>query len=593
MAAKRAKKNRPSGEQYFDGIGVAAGIAIGPAHVIEPGAIEVPKLTLKAKDIKAERARFADAVASAGKQIEKLRGKAMALHGSAAEELGYLLDAHALMLADSRLVRGVDKRITDHKINAEAAVAEELTQITAAFAEMEDEYLSARLQDVRDVGGRLLRALMAVPYQAFSDLAEGTVIIAEELTPAETALMDPERVGGFTTALGGPQGHTAIMARSLGLPAAVGIAGLTHKVHQGEMVVVDGGTGRVVVNPTASTLAHYRARQADIALRQRQLARLKSLPATTRDAVTITLHANIELPGEVAGALKSGAEGIGLVRTEFMYMNREQAPSANEQYKSLREIIEPMEGRQVTLRTLDAGSDKLAFSLSDHIEPSTNPALGLRAIRLSLKVRSLLEDQLEAMLRAGVHGQVRILLPMIGSAAEVRKVREVMDKVVRRLRRKRVKIADPLPPIGAMIEVPAAALAADSLSRVCDFFSIGTNDLTMYTLAIDRGDEQVASLYNPLHPAVLRVIQFATESALRARIPVNICGEIAGDPRYSALLLGLGIRHLSMSSMGLPLVKQRIRSLSLDEATRRVRTIMEQSDSGVIGALLDDFNAVV
>ena len=252
-----------------------------------------------------------------------------------------------------------------------------------------------------------------------------------------------------------------------------------------------------------------------------------------------------------------------------------------------------MEGRPVTLRTLDAGSDKLAFSLAEHIAPSVNPALGLRAIRLSLKLRPLLEAQLGAMLRAGAHGSIRILLPMIGSAAEVRKVREVMDKVVRRLRRKRIKIADPLPPIGAMIEVPAAALAADSLSRVCDFFSIGTNDLTMYTLAIDRGDEQVASLYNPLHPAVLRVMQMATESALRARIPVNICGEIAGDPRYSALLLGLGIRHLSMSSMGLPLVKQRIRALSLDEATRRVRTMMEQSDSGVIGALLDDFNAVV
>ena len=593
MAAKRAAKRRPSGEQHFDGIGVAAGIAIGPAHVVEPGAIEVPKHTIKAKDIKAERARFADAVASAGKQIEKLRGKAMSLPGSAAEELCYLLDAHALMLADSRLVRGVDKCIAKKKINAEAAVAEELNQISDAFAKMEDDYLAARVQDVRDVCGRLLRALMAVPYQAFSDLEEGTVIIAEELTPADTALMDPARVGGFATALGGVQGHTAIMARSLGLPAITGIAGLTHKLRQGDVVVVDGGAGRVVVNPTASTLVHYRARQADIVQRQRRLARLKSLPATTRDNVTITLHANVELPSEIAGALKSGAEGIGLVRTEFMFMNREQEPGEDEQYAALREIIEPMEGRPVTLRTLDAGSDKLAFCLSDHIAPSTNPALGLRAIRLSLKLRPLLENQLAAMLRAGAHGPIRILLPMISSTAEVRQVREVMDKVVRRLRRKRIKIADPLPPIGAMIEVPAAALAADSLSRVCDFFSIGTNDLTMYTLAIDRGDDQVASLYNPLHPAVLRVIQFATESALRARIPVNICGEIAGDPRYSALLLGLGIRHLSMSSTGLPLVKQRIRSLSLDDATRRVRTIMEQSDSGVIGALLDDFNAVV
>ena len=592
MAAKPAAKGKSAGEYNFDGIGVAAGIAIGPAHVIEPGAFEVPKHAIEAGAIEAERKRFADAVARARKQIEKLRSKALTLPGSAAEELGYLLDAHALMLTNSRLVRGVDQRIADDAINAEAAVAEELTQITQAFAEMEDEYLSARVQDIRDVGGRLLRALMAVPFQAFSDLAVGTVIIAEELTPADTALMDPERVAGFATVLGGPQGHTAIMARSLGLPAVIGIASLVHKVRQGDMVVIDGGIGRVVVNPTAATLAHYQARQTELQRRRRQLSRLKELPAVTRDNVEITLCANLELPGEVEAALNAGAEGIGLLRTEFMYMNREQAPSEDEQYEGLREIVEAMGGRPVTLRTLDAGSDKIAFSLADHITASANPALGLRAIRLSLKVRPLLEAQLAAMLRAGAHGPVRILLPMIGSIAEVRKVREALGKVVRRLARRRVKIADPLPPIGAMIEVPAAALAADSLARVCDFFSIGTNDLTMYTLAVDRGDDQVASLYDPLHPAVLRVMQFATEAALRARIPVNVCGELAGDPRYSALLLGLGIRELSMSAVGLPLVKQRIRSLSLDEATRRVRTMMEQSDSGIIGALLDDFNAV-
>jgi phosphotransferase system enzyme I (PtsI) len=560
--------------------------------VVEPGAFEVPKHSIEADAVEAERQRFADAVTRAGKQVEKLRLKTRSLPSGAAEELGYLLDAHALMLGGSRLVRGVDQRIARDAVNAEAAVADELTEISQAFAAMEDDYLSARVQDVRDVGNRLLRALMAVPFQAFSDLAEGTVIIAEELSPADTALMNPEKVAGFATALGGPQSHTGIMARSLGLPAVTGITSLVHDVRQGDVVVIDGSAGRVVINPKAKTLAHYKTRQADMERRQRQLSRLKELPAITRDKVEIALRANLELPGEVQVALNAGAEGIGLVRTEFMYMNREQAPSEDEQYEGLRDIVEAMDGRPVTLRTLDAGSDKLAFSLADHITESPNPALGLRAIRLSLKVRVLLETQLAAMLRASAHGPVRILLPMISSTSEVRKVREAMDKVVRRLRRRRVAMADSLPPLGAMIEVPAAALAADSLARVCDFFSIGTNDLTMYTLAIDRGDDQVASLYDPLHPAVLRVMQFATEAALRARIPVNICGEIAGDPRYSALLLGLGIRELSMSSIGLPLVKQRIRSLSLDEATRRVRTMMEQSDSGVIAALLDDFNAV-
>ncbi|MCH7931198.1 MAG: phosphoenolpyruvate--protein phosphotransferase [Proteobacteria bacterium] len=585
-------KSDDAGEQRFGGLGVSPGIAIGPAHVVEPGAIEVPTYGIDAGDVDAERARFARAVGRARKQVEKLRAKAATLPGSAAEELGYLLDAHAQMLADSRLVRGVERRISEERINAEAAVAEELAQIAQAFADMEDDYLAARIQDVRDVGGRILRSLMKVPYQAFSDLPEGSVIIAEELTPADIAQMDPARISGMATALGGPQGHAAIMARSLGLPAVTGVPDLIHKVRTGDRLVIDGTNGRVVTNPDPKTLAHYELRRAELQRRKRQLGRLRSLPAVTRDKVLITLKVNIELPGELKGALDAGAEGVGLLRTEFMYMNRDRPPSEDEQYALLRPIVEGMDGRTVTLRTLDVGSDKLAYSLADHIVDSTNPALGLRAIRLSLKVPSLLEAQLAAMLRAGAHGPVRILLPMIGTVAEVRKVRELLRKVVRRLQRRRAAIADPPPPLGAMIEVPAAALAADSLARVCDFFSIGTNDLTMYTLAIDRGDDQVASLYDPLHPAVLRLIQLSTEAALRARIPVNVCGEIAGDPRYSALLIGLGIRELSMSAMGLPLVKQRIRALSLDEATRRARTIMEQSDSGVIAALLDDFNAV-
>ena len=592
MGASPAAGRDGAPEQVFEGLGVSPGVAVGPAHVVEPGIADVPKRRIAADGIEAERERFAAAVTRAKTQIRRLRGKAAALPGSAAEELGYLLDAHALMLADSRLVRGVDRRIAEDGINAEAAVAEELAEIAQAFAAMKDEYLSSRVQDVRDVGTRLLRHLMKAPYRAFSDLAEGTVIIAEELTPADTALMDPRLVAGFATALGGVQGHTAIMARSLGLPAVIGVPGLGGKVRPGDVVVIDGGAGRVVVGPTPRTLAHYETRRADLERRRRQLARLRDLPAVTRDGVEIALKANLELPGEVAGAIDAGAEGVGLLRSEFVYMNRDEPPSEDEQYRALREIVEGLGGRPVTMRTLDVGSDKLAYSVADHIPHSVNPALGLRAIRLSLKVRPLLESQLAAMLRAGAHGPTRILLPMIGNAGEVRRVRDALDKVVRRLHRRRVRIADPVPPLGAMIEVPGAALAADGLAQVCDFFSIGTNDLTMYTLAIDRGDEQVAPLYDPLHPAVLRLIQFASQAALRAGIPVNVCGEVAGDPRHTALLLGLGLRELSMSAISLPAVKQRIRRLSLDEATRRAQAIMDQSDSGVIAALLDDFNAL-
>jgi phosphotransferase system enzyme I (PtsI) len=306
----------------------------------------------------------------------------------------------------------------------------------------------------------------------------------------------------------------------------------------------------------------------------------------------VTLQANLELPRELALALDTGAAGVGLLRTEFLFKNREELPDEDEQYRELAGLVEGLGGRPITMRTLDVGADKLAYSLATHLGAGANPALGLRAIRLSLKEPALLETQLAAMLRASAHGPLRILLPMISSTIEVRQVRDVLARVVRRLKRRRVKMADPLPPIGVMIEVPGAALAADALAQVADFFALGTNDLTMYTLAIDRGEEQVAHLYNPLHPAVLRLIQFTTEAALRARIPVSVCGEIAGDPRYAALLLGLGIRELSMAATALPRVKQRIRELDLLAATRCARTIMDQSDSGRIAALLDDFNTL-
>ena len=291
-------------------------------------------------------------------------------------------------------------------------------------------------------------------------------------------------------------------------------------------------------------------------------------------------------------AMDAGAEGVGLLRTEFMFMNREDVPDEDEQYQALRQIVETMAGQPVTIRTLDVGGEKLAPSLRDHIGDSANPALGLRAIRLSLKHRDLLDDQLAAILRAGVHGPVRILLPMISSVSEVKQVREALVQVARRLKRRGQKLPDPLPPLGVMIEVPGAALAADALTQVADFFAIGSNDLTMYTLAIDRAEEQVAHLYNPLHPAVLRLIQFSTEAALRARIPVSVCGEIAGDARFTPLLLGLGINELSMAANSLPRVKQRIRNLDYLASARFARQVMDQWDSGRIAMLLDDFNAL-
>lgn len=574
------------------GLGVSRGIAIGPAHIAESGSLDVPNYRIEEAGIEGEHTRFATAVDYARGQLAKLRKQAAKLPGSAAEELGYLLQAHGQMLEGSRLVRGVESRIREQLINAESAVSQEVAEIAHVFSQMDDPYLAERGRDVRDVGQRLLRSLMQTPYRALADLAEGTVVVADELTPADTALLDPRIVAGFVTAYGGAQDHTGILARSLGLPAVCGTPDLLDHVRPGDIVIVDGISGEVVVNPDKETLARYEERRDELKRQTRKLERLKNVPATTRDDVTIGLQANIDLPGEVEAALDNGAQGIGLFRTEYLYLNRPDVPGEEEQYLLLKDIVEGMAGRPVTVRTLDVGNDKLPYSLGEHLQVSPNPAMGLRAIRLSLKVPALLENQLAAILRAGAHGPVRILLPMISTASEVRQVRASLKKVATRLRRRRIPFADPLPPVGAMIEIPGAALAADSLARDCEFFSVGTNDLTMYTLAIDRGDEQVAHLYSPLHPAVLRLIQFTTAAALRARIPVNVCGEMAGDERMTALLLGLGIRDLSMASAAVPRVKQRIRALDLNEATRRAQTIMDQADAGMVAVLLDDFNAL-
>ena len=587
-------KTEPAGPgALLGGLGVSPGIAIGPALVVETGMERVPEYRVPAARLKAETERLDRASQTARRQLGKLGATASAIGGAAGEELGYLLAAQVQMLSGSRLIRGARERILAQRINAEWAVRDEVSEIARGIAQADDAYLAARAADIRDVGRRLIRGLTAVPAQTLSQVPRGAVIVAEEVTPADTALMDPKRVAGFVSELGGQESHTAIMARSLGLPAVLGVAGATAKVQNGDMVIVDGDEGRLIVNPDRRTLERYRRRREARRRRQRTLARLGDVAAVTRDGVEIKLQVNVELPVELALARDVGAQGIGLLRSEFMFMNRPDLPSEDEQVATLAEIVRGMAGRPVTIRTLDLGADKLAGALGDQFGDADNPALGLRAIRLSLSVPALLETQLAAMLRVANEGPIRILLPMISTSAEVRQVRQALTKVARRLARRGLAVPDPLPPLGVMIEVPGAALAADALARDADFFSLGTNDLTMYTLAIDRANDRVAKLYDPLHPAVLRLIQFTIQAALRARIPVNLCGEMAGDPRYGALLLGLGLRDLSMVGSALPLVKQRIRKLNLTEAIRRTNTIMDQADAGRIAMILDDFNALL
>ncbi|MGY9015420.1 MAG: phosphoenolpyruvate--protein phosphotransferase [Rhodospirillales bacterium] len=579
-------------ESVFEGLGVSPGIGIGKAYVREVGIIAIPEYRIAESDIAQEVKRFRKAVARSRQQIRRMRKKTDTMHDAAGEEMGFLLDAYFQMLKGSRLIRGAEERITNKAMNAEAAVRAEIREITKGFSDMKDPYLAARATDICDVGNRVMRNLTKTPIKPFSSVPAGSIVVAEELTPADTAQLNPKSISGFCTMLGGAEGHTAIMARALGLPAALGAAGLMRGVSTGDTIIVDGNTGIVVINPDEKTLACYIKRKEEHERQIQRLAGLRKRPAITLDGTEIELQANVELPIEADMVRQAGAAGIGLLRSEFMFMNRTDIPSEDEQYDSFRILVEQMKGKPVTIRTLDIGGDKISAAMVNRFGNSVVSALGLRGIRLSLAKPEILETQFRAILRAGAHGPVRILLPMVTNAAEVRKARDIMARAARRLKRRGVPISLPLPPIGVMIEVPGAALAADTLAQAADFFSIGTNDLTMYTLAVDRSDKQVAHIYDSLHPAVLRLIQATGNAALRARIPVAICGEMAGDPRLAALLLGLGFRELSMTASSIPRVKQRIRSLDIIAADHRARVIMDQVDSGRIATHLDDFNAL-
>lgn len=573
-------------ERLLRGIKISPGIAIGPAFVIDQLGVPVTEYAVPESKVDEELKRFHAAVSKTQKQISQLKQKAESLPEGAREEMSLLLDAYKGMLTGSRLVRGVEELIARDHINAEAAIQRQIAALAVSFAAMGAPYLASRIGDIREVGTRLIRNLLQQHYNPFADAPEGSVLIAEEITPADTALMNPERIAGFAAVLGGAEGHAAIMARALGLPAALGVAGLMRGIATGDTVIVDGTKGEIIITPQPSTLNHYRQESARLAREARKLKALSSVAAVTSDNVPITLNANLELPREVSVILDAGAQGIGLLRTEFMFMNRPDLPGEDAQFEVLAEIVKQMNGRPLTVRTLDVGGEKLATALGSLMGECTNPALGLRAIRLGLRELKILDTQLAAILRAAALGPLRILIPMVSSPGQVKQVRERLDLVEKKLRRRGVDLPSTLPPVGAMIEIPGAALAADAFTKVCDFFAIGSNDLTQYTLAIDRGDDRVADLYDPFHPAVLRLIQFTIAAAWRANIPVSLCGEMAGNPQATPLLLGLGLREFSMAPSRLPLVKQKIRTLTLPQAIAFADEVMSKTDESSIHALL-------
>jgi phosphotransferase system enzyme I (PtsI) len=579
-------------ELRFTGLGVSPGIASGIAHVREQGIVDIPEYKIRKKDVKTEEDRLIRAVRLAQRQVRRLQSRAKEMANGAGEELWALLDAYLLMLDGSRLVRGAQTRIGGYRVNAEAAIQMEISHISEAFQAMDDTYIAARLDDIREVGNRILLNLSKHPLRPLNAFPKGSIVIAENLSPADMAQMDPACVSGTGTLLGGAEGHTAIMARALGIPSVLGAVGLLDGVRSGDTVIIDGSAGLIVINPNADTLKRFVRRQTEIYKTSKRLARLKTLPAISRDGTEIGLQANIELPIEMALVEQVAAQGVGLLRSEFMFMNRQSLPSEDEQFEVMRQIVEGMNGHPVTIRSLDVGADKASKAVIGEMDDSVTTALGVRGIRLSLLKPELLETQFRAMLRASNYGPVRILLPMVSTVKEVQQARKLLEGAAAKLRRRKIKIPTILPPLGTMIEVPGAALAADALAQVSDFLAIGSNDLTMYTLAVDRANEHVAGLFDSLHPAVLRLIQFTTGAAMKARIPISICGEMAGDPKLTALLIGLGLRELSMSPANIPRVKQRIIEMDAVAASNRANLIMDQVDSGRIRMLLEDFNAL-
>ena len=579
----------PRPERRLFGIPICPGIAIGPVfRTVEP-APQIARTKIQASDIQAEGTRLDAAVAQSRKQLGKLRARLALLPEDSQGEIAPLLDAYIQMLGPSRLLRGARRRIAERLVSAETAVTEEAQAIGAALLARDDESGGAgrrQADEVREIGRRIVRNLTRAPFRNFKDAPHGAVLVTEGLRPADAAVIDPARIAGVAADEGGADGHTAIMLRALGVPAVLGVPGLSDSLTSGVLAVIDGAAGTVTLDPSPASLLEARRGVAAFARERQHLGRLRRLPAETLDGEAAELQANLELPAELPMIARAGAQGIGLLRTEFLFMNRETVPGEDEQAETYRAVVEAMAGDPVTIRVLDWGGEKEIEALANAgLVPEVadvNPALGLRGVRLLLRQPGLFETQLAAILRASSAGPVRVMLPMVTHLSEVRQTRATYRAVADRLRARGVRLPERLPPLGIMVETPGAALSADAMAGEAEFFAIGTNDLCMYTLAVDRGETEVAALYDPLHPAVLRLVQFTVEAALRHRIPVSVCGEMAGDPRLTPLLLGLGVRSFSMNASALPRVKQAVRGTSIEGCIRLAWRVMRMGDPAAI-----------
>ena len=571
------------------GIGVSGGIAIGRAQLVSHATREVAHYTIPLAQVASEIERFESAIAEVQRELEGLH--AALTGGDAPGEFGAFLDVHWMILNDPTLSEAPKRIIAEQRCNAEWALTIQMGVLVEQFEQIEDPYLRERKADVVQVGERVLKRLMGRPGTLPAPGAEEqTILVAHDLSPADVIQFKHHRYAAFMTDLGGITSHTAIVARGLNVPAVVATHHARQLIRDGEMVIVDGTNDVVIVNPDRAVLAEYRLKQNELELARQKLRRLRTKRADTLDGIHVELHANIELPEDIEQALKNGATGIGLFRSEFLFLNRTGLPSEDEQFEAFRKVAAGMQGMPVTIRTFDLGADKQQADLEGLARVAPNPALGLRAIRFCLAEPRLFLTQLRAILRATHYGNVRILLPMLASVSEIDQALAMIDRARESLREQNVPFNHEVA-VGGMIEIPAAALAMSAFLRKLDFLSIGTNDLIQYTLAVDRADDAVSHLFDPLHPAVLRLIALAIGTATKAKVPIAVCGEMAGEQRLTRLLLGLGLREFSMHPSHLLGVKQRVLQTDVAASQALVDRVRRVEEPDKLAALIDKLNA--
>ncbi|SHF23932.1 phosphoenolpyruvate--protein phosphotransferase [Alkalibacter saccharofermentans] len=564
------------------GIGASPGIAIAQAFVLKHEEVVVDTSTVE--DVQAQLDRLKVAVDKSREQLKVIQEKAVLELG---EEEARIFSAHLMVLDDPEYVGQIEETIKSQKITADNGIKQITDQFVAIFESMDDEYMKERAADIKDVGGRLMRNALGLKEQDLSLIDEDTVVIAYDLTPSDTATMNKEKVLGFATDIGGRTSHTAIMARSLEIPAVLGLKSITQEVKDKDLVIVDGIEGVVIVNPDEKTQKEYLDKKAGYEAFIKELAELKDLPAKTVDGHEVELVGNIGTPKDIEGVLRNGGSGVGLYRTEFLYMDSDTMPDEEKQYKAYKEVLEGMGDHPVIIRTLDIGGDKNLPYLK--LDEEMNPFLGLRAVRLCFVEKELFKTQLRAILRASAFGNAHIMFPMISNVEEVKQAKAILEECKEELRKENISFDENIK-VGIMVEIPSAAVTADIIAPEVDFFSIGTNDLCQYTLAVDRMNETVSYLYQPLSPAILRLVKMVIDASHNAGGGkfTGMCGELAGDPHAALILLGLGLDEFSMSASSVPQIKKIIRSVNKKDAEIIAEKALKLSTEAEVKAMVDD-----